>query len=339
MSDIIEETTAQSSEPVSAIAENDAQEPVNSAAAENVDNTADEPDAPSFDETAAQTDAENDDSYYDDMFPEEIPSNRPNYLEMTLESRILPLEVRYSQINNPYRKTPVAYRSFTYLNSVIEGVIPPEKYSYASDQSEQGIRMTRWNITSAFEAWKKFDEAGRHVDFVTARVSPQIVRELDVYKYLIEIFDTCGVTRPEKLCLEFPKTVLFEDPEKVRMALLNMKLLKVASMIGSFADYDCPMTPIFDLPFDYVALSPWAVSFAGDRNKKEGFDSMISMIHSLGCKIIADGVTRDEQITILSRADAYGYIPSSEYSGDVEHGRLRMPFDEAVMQQEEEETY
>ena len=52
-----------------------------------------------------------------------------------------------------------------------------------------------------------------------------------------------------------------------------------------------------------------------------------------------DGVKNDKQITVLSRADCYGYIPSAAYEGDVEHGRLRMMLDEALLQSDEEEVY
>ena len=261
---------------------------------------------------------------------------RPDYLEMTIQSCVLPLEMRFSQINHPYRKLPRAYRSYTFINSVIEGVIPPERYSFAADQTERGIRLTKWNIAGAIGAVREFEKSGRHIDFVTARVSPQIVRETDFYGFIKEILDEHGFTDTEKLCLEFPKTVLFEDAEKTRMALLGLKLLKVKSLLSGGGDRDSAVTPVFTLPFDFVIFAPWISAMANDRSKINSLESLIGFFRGLECEVIADGIMNDDQIKFLSRFDCFGYIPSSGYHGEVEHGRLRMPLGEAVLQEEED---
>ena len=272
----------------------------------------------------------------DEVFEEELKPKKPDYLEMTIQSCILPLDMRFSQINGCYSKKPLAYRSFTYINSVIEGVIPPERYLYAADETDKGVKLSIWNIMEAIKAVREFEESGRKVDFVTARVSPQIVREVDFYGFIEKILEKCNFDSPEKLCLEFPRTTLYEDLEQTRMALLSMKLLKVKSMMSGCGEKDNPVTNLLTMPFDFVILAPWLTTLSDDRNKQSSIESLISFIHSTGCKIIADGVKNDKQIQVMNRADCYGYIPSSGYTGNVTHGRLRMPLDEAKLQSEEE---
>ena len=269
----------------------------------------------------------------------EVASDKkPDYLELTIQSCVQPIEMRFSQINGCYNKRPVAYRSFTYINSVIEGIIPPERYSYAADETERGVRLSRWTVGEAIKAVKKLEEAGRHFDFVTARISPRLVNEVDFYGYIKGLLDENGLDKPDKLCLEFPRTVLYENEEKVRMAVLSMKLLKVRTLLSGVGEKDCPLTPLFNIPFDFLLLAPWLMPFTVDRNKHVAVESLITFLREIGCKLIADGAKSDDQITALSRTDCYGYIPSPAYSGEVEHGRLRMPLDEAVLQQEEEEA-
>lgn len=269
---------------------------------------------------------------------EEAPAPpKPDYLAMTLQTRVMPLEMRFSQINNAYKKTPFAYRSYTYINSVIDGVIAPERYSFASDQTEQGIRLSRWNISEVAEAIKKMDNAGRHVQFITARVSPKIVDQLDFYAYIKELADGCGIEDYSKLCLEFPRTVLFEDHEKVRAAVLAMKLLKIKSMLTGCGSTDSAITPLFDIPFDYVVLAPALAYRIDDRGKKAAMEAFLSFIRLLGCDVIAENVTNDDQINSLIKSDCVGYIPSPDYHGAFEHGRLRMPLDEALLQSDGEE--
>ncbi|MBO4452724.1 MAG: EAL domain-containing protein [Clostridia bacterium] len=256
-----------------------------------------------------------------------------DYLEMTIQSCVLPLEMRFSQINGAYQKLAKAYRSHTFINSVIEGVIPPEKYSFAADQTDRGVRLTKWNIKGAIDAIRAFQKAGRKVDFVTARVSPRIIDEEDIFAFIKSVFDENGFTEPERICLEFPKTALYEDFDKLRTALLSLKLLRVRSLISGFGAYDSAVTPLFYLPFDYVILDSRITAFADDNNLANAFGSLISFIRDAGCMVIAEGAKNDSELSVLSRSDCYGYIPSPSYEGEAEHGSLRMTIDEAVLQE------
>lgn len=262
---------------------------------------------------------------------------QPDYLKMTINSCIKPLEMRFAQINSCYRKKPIAYRSFTYVNSIIEGVIPPEKYSYAADGTDRGKRLTVWNIEEAMRTVEAMILAGRHIQFVTARVSPRLVNETDFYAFVKEIIDRNGFMFPELICLEFPRTALYEDEEKLRMAILSMKLLKVKTMLAGCGMKDSPVAQLINLPFDYVLLAPWITALMGDRSKSRSVVSFASFLRDLPMGVIAEGVLGDEEVNLFSRADAFGYIPAPNYVGLTQHGRLRMELEEAVAQKEEDE--
>lgn len=270
-------------------------------------------------------------------FKEQIEQSDAKFVKMALDSGVAPLEIRYSQINSCYKKLPVAYHSYTYVNSITEGVIPPEKYCFAADETEAGVRLARYNLEAAMKAVEQFIIAGRKIEFVSVRISPGMALDINFYEKIKSVFDKADFKFPEKICLEFPRTVLFEDEEKVRMAILSMKLLKVKTMMAGCGEKDSPITPLINLPFDYLLLSPFVSTLSDSRDKGTTIASLISFLRGLPSDIVADGVYNDEQITALSRADCFGYIPSSGYKGSVEHGRLRMPLEEAIAQKEEEE--
>lgn len=273
----------------------------------------------------------------DESAEEPEPAPVRDYVAEALSSGLAPLEMRFSQINSCYRKKPIAYRTFTYMNSLIEGVVSPEKYSYAADGSDRGIRLSVWNIEEAIRAIEGFVAAGRRIEFVTARVSPKLVYEEDFYAFVQQIFDRMEFSSPEQLCLEFPRTVLFEDEEKVRMALLTAKLLKVKTLLAGCGEKDTPVTPVLNLPFDYVLLAPWVTALSNDRSKSQAISSLVGFLQALPAFVIADGVKSDEQISVFSRADAFGYIPAHDFVGLTKHGQARMPFEEAKAQREEDE--
>ncbi|MBR5943129.1 MAG: EAL domain-containing protein, partial [Clostridia bacterium] len=260
----------------------------------------------------------------------------PDYVAITLSSGIAPLEMRFAQINSCYRRLPIAYRSFTYINSVIEGVIPPEKYSYAADGTDRGEKLARWNIVQAMKAVKAFEAAGRDIEFVTARCPANLTLELDLYDWMKKLMDEHGFHSPSKLCLEFPRTLLYEDPERVRPSILGMKLLKVRTLMTGVGERDCPDTALIDVPVDMVLLSPRLSALSDSRDKSRVFSSYVAFLRALPVDVLGDGIYNDEQISAHSRADCFGYTPSAGYAGSVEHGRLRMTLDEAVSQKEDD---
>ena len=263
-------------------------------------------------------------------------SSANSFLQMTLSSGIAPLELRFSQINHCGRKLPIAYRSFTYVNSVTEGVISPEKYAYAVENTEEGIRLAKWNIVHIIRAIKAFGASGRNVSFISARCPAHLCEIEDIYGWLKAIFEEEGFETPEKLCLEFPRTVMFENTEKVRNMVIGISLTKSVSMMAGCGMPDTPVTPLLNIPFDYVLLAPWLTAYITDRGKGSMITEFISFLRSLRLSVIGDGVKIDDHMTALYRADCFGYIPAPDYEGGVLHGKIRMTFKEALSQKEED---
>ena len=260
---------------------------------------------------------------------------QPDYVGMTLSSGVAPLEMRFSQINSCYRRLPIAYRAHTFINSVTMGVITPEQYSFAADGTDRGLRLAEWNITEAMKAIKKFEEKGRHIEFLSVRCPAKLAARSDLYEYMKGLMEQNDFHSPEKLCLEFPQSLLFEDPEATNLSMLNMKLLKVKTMMSGCGAEDCPVSVLLRVAVDMVLLDPSVIMLLESRNKGTAARSFLSYLRSLSIDLIADGVYSDGQITLLNRGDVFGYIPSSGFRGTVEHGPLRMTLDEAISQNEE----
>lgn len=261
----------------------------------------------------------------------------PDYVGMTISSGIVPLEMRFSQINSCYRKLPVAYRSHTYINSVTMGVISPERYSFATDGTDRGIRLAEWNIVKAMETVKKLTSLGRNIEFVTARCPAKLLSEKDMFEWMKKLMQDNDFHTPEKLCLEFPQSLLFEDEEKMRMSVLNLKLLKVKTMMSGCGANDSPITRLIAVPVDYVLLDPTMTALVDSRNNGNAILSLIGYLRSMHIDVIGEGAVNENQIQAMSRNDCFGYIPSPNFEGKIKHGSLVMTFEEAAAQKETED--
>lgn len=262
------------------------------------------------------------------------------YVNATIEAGIEPIEMRFAQINTVYPPEPVAYRSFTYLNSVTAGVTGPELYAPLSDASEAGIKLAKWNITHALRAARKMQLAGRRIQFVTARCPYEICFEGSLYDTVKALAEEQGLS-PETICLEFPSGTLrvkrTQERQQIRQAFLDMKLLGVKTMISGIGDSDISPAEFFEIPADLYVLDPSITSMAAGKIKGASVAALAAFLKSLSAEIVGDGVYNDSQMNALLKNDCRYYIPSSGYRGSVQHGSLRMKLEEAIAQHVEED--
>lgn len=260
--------------------------------------------------------------------------NTPDYVKMMLDSGITPIEMKFSQINSPYSKAPIAYRTETDFNSILSGKITTSKYSYAADDTSIAVNLAKWNVLHAIDAIKKMERAGRNVEFITTRISPRVLVSIDIYEFLKNIFNSCAFRSPEKLVLEFPSSLLFEDKEKVKQGLLTLKLLKVQSAMSGCGSDDCPVTRLFDLPLDFVIVEKTVTDKAASREGDKFFTTFVDNLRSMGFVVLCEGLSNDAQVPVFTRSEVYGYIPSPEYHGQIVHGPLKMNEEDAILQKE-----
>jgi EAL domain-containing protein (putative c-di-GMP-specific phosphodiesterase class I) len=251
-------------------------------------------------------------------------------VEQTLESGIKPLEMRFCPIIDRATLEPAGFRTFTYMNSITKGIIPPEIYSYAANTTDVGIRLSEWNVKNAIRAIKQFEKNKKRVKLITARCSTKVLEDVDPYSWLKEIIKKEGFTSTDKLCLEFPETLLFGDREKYKKALLDIGLLGVKTSVSGVGADNCPVTNLIDLPVTFAILDPSMTRLLNSRSKKEAAAALLNMLRSMKLEIIGDGVANDDQEKALARADSAGYIIAANYAGSTEKYPLRMKLSDAL---------
>lgn len=258
------------------------------------------------------------------------------YVRQTVESGVPPLELRYTAINGCYAKMPFAYRTATFVNSVVMGVLRQEEFSFATNLTETGIRLAKWNILEAARHLKAFEDAGRHVEWISVRCPVALAMNVDLYEWMLAVIRESGLQDPSKLCLEFPQSLLFCKEEKARLSVLDMKLLKVRTLLSGVGGVDCPTARLTAIPVDMVLLDEKTTALTNDRNKPNVVPTMVQYLRSMRTEVIANGVSDDDQIRSLNRAECIGYITAKDYKGTTEPGSRRMPLAQAIAQREEE---
>lgn len=233
----------------------------------------------------------------------------------TLDAGVLPLVLRYCQINACDTRLPIAYRTGTVVRSTALGYLTPREYRNVFENTDAGFRMAEWNVVEAMKHITRFMESGRQIEWISVRCPARMVEQVDFYKWMKRLIKENHFRYPTKLCLEFDASLLSKKTEPARLAILDMKLLGVKTMLASGASAECPLSRLVDIPVDIVMLAPTVTKWTGSRNKPQLVPTLVPYIKSMRAEVYASGVTDDEQIRLLNRLECIGYITDPSYEG------------------------
>ncbi len=236
-------------------------------------------------------------------------------VEKTLDSGVLPLVLRYHQINACDTRLPVAYRTQTVVRSTALGYLTPSTYQHVFETTDMGFRLAEWNVIEAMKHITKFMESGRELQWISVRCPSRMVEYVDFYKWMKRLIKENNFRHPTKLCLEFGTSLLYQKTEPARLAVLDMKLLGVKTMLVGCADTNCPTARLVQIPVDLVMLAPSATKWVGSRNKPQLIPTLIPYLKSMRADVYADGVLNYDQISLLNRFECSGYATSLSYEG------------------------
>lgn len=233
----------------------------------------------------------------------------------TLDAGVLPLVLRYDQINSCDTRLPIAYRTKTLVRSTALGYLAPDEYMASCSKTEVGFRLAEWSVTEAMKHITRFVESGRGLQWISVRCPSEMVERVDLYKWMKRLMKKNRFRYPDRLCLEFDVSLLKKKTEAARIAVLDMKLLGVKTLLVGCGGADCPTSRIVQIPVDMVLLDPSVTRWTGSRNKPQLVTSMIPYLKSMRAEVYADGVQNDEQILQLNRCECIGYSVDPSYSG------------------------
>lgn len=245
----------------------------------------------------------------------------------TIATGVPPLELSYRTIRDCRTQNPFAYRTMVVVNSVELGTITQNDYSKIADSDDILIRVSEWAIQTALRQREAFIETGRRIKWISVYCPVSFALLPDLYERVKALLGGKKDTKPIKLCLEFPDSILLNQSD-ISKAILDLKLLGVHTMVACNDENTCAFFKLAEAPFDTVILSNNMTKHIDNRNKPNLLPSLISYLLSIDVSIIADDLQTTEHIRLFSRYECEAYLQKGEgYKGA----------DEAVLEQDGDE--
>ena len=158
-----------------------------------------------------------------------------------------------------------------------------------------------WVLKTACRQTRRWLDAGLQPGPIAVNLSVRQLRSPTLVDTVAEILAACGL-EGHFLELEVTETMLMEEPESVIPILTGLKQLGVKLALDDFGTGYSSLSYLKRFPFDHLKIDR---SFVGDistdSNDTVIVQSIISLGHSLGLKVIAEGVETAEQLRFLKQ--------------------------------------
>jgi EAL domain-containing protein (putative c-di-GMP-specific phosphodiesterase class I) len=192
------------------------------------------------------------------------------------------------------------------------GFVSPGEFVPLAERTGGSRRLTSWVLGEAIRQMGEWHRAGLDVELAVNLSAPDIL-DPSLGDEILQMLRIHRVA-PTALLLEITESAVMRDPQ---LAARNMQLLRIAGVrfaIDDFGTGHSSLSQLSLLPVDELKIDR---SFV--MNARPGTDaatiitSTIELAHSMGLRVVAEGVEQPEAWNLLRRLGcdyAQGYLIS-----------------------------
>jgi len=174
------------------------------------------------------------------------------------------------------------------------GMLPPKDFIPQAEQTGLIKPLTDWVLDAAWKQINHWQRLGIEMP-IAVNVSPNILRDPDFLKQLIALRTQAG-GRVDLLQLEVTESALMEDPEQSHDILSRIRDLGIQIFLDDFGTGYSSLSYIAALPIHALKIDrSFIVRMMQHERHRAVVIAAISLGHSLGMKVIAEGVETADQ--------------------------------------------
>jgi diguanylate cyclase (GGDEF)-like protein len=178
------------------------------------------------------------------------------------------------------------------------GAVPPSRFVALMEETGLILAAGRWALGRAVEDIRHWQSLGLTVPRTAVNVSALQLRQGDFVDSVLEAIS--GFGNQPILDLEITESVLVDDIEDSTRKLQILRRAGVEVSVDDFGTGYSSLNYLARLPVDTLKIDRSFVMRMREANYPRNIVAMIvSLAHTLGLKVIAEGVEEDEQRRLL----------------------------------------
>ncbi|MEH7107310.1 DUF4084 domain-containing protein [Bacillus sp. JJ1764] len=193
----------------------------------------------------------------------------------------------------------VGVESLIRWNTREAGMVPPGEFISVAEETHLIIPMGEWVLYTACKQAKAWHDAGNNQLKLAVNLSPlQFVHE-DLVKMVAHVLDETGFN-PKFLELEITEGVALNDAEEAIDKMQDLRNLGVRISIDDFGTGYSSFIYLKRFPINTLKIAqPFVHDLISKHSNKALVETIVSLAHSLGLTVIAEGVETHEQLVSL----------------------------------------
>lgn len=205
------------------------------------------------------------------------------------------------------------------------GMVPPSEFIPLAEKTTQIVPVGHWVIFEACRKAKEYSDAGTPM-CIAVNVSTVQFAHADLFDVVVRALKETELPS-HLLQMEITESSLMSDPESIMDICRQLRALGVTIAIDDFGVEYSSLKYLKQLPIDIIKIDK---CFVDDCVSSESgrilIRTMIQMGHSLGIKLVAEGVEHQEQLDVLAaeECDQYqGYLFSQPLDSEAFSSMLK----------------
>jgi diguanylate cyclase (GGDEF)-like protein len=179
------------------------------------------------------------------------------------------------------------------------GIISPDRFIPIAEESGLIRPIGNWVLREACRQNRVWQDLGLPAIPVAVNLSVVELRQPSFVQEVTRVLMQSGMA-PEHLELEVTESIAIQEYTDVISLLQNLKEMGVRLSIDDFGTGYSSLSYLKRLPIDTIKIDKSFIRDIGiDLNDAAIVDAIISMSHSLGLSVIAEGVETKEQLDFL----------------------------------------
>jgi diguanylate cyclase (GGDEF)-like protein/PAS domain S-box-containing protein len=184
-------------------------------------------------------------------------------------------------------------------NHKTRGWVSPEEFVQLAEESGLTFEFGRSIVESVMEQMRRWRTAGYEPMPVSINISPTMLIDARLPQLIQEVMDINGIA-PSLIEVEITESVLIRRENEATIALGKLKAMGLTVALDDFGTGFSALTHLQRFPVDVVKIDRSFVDALVDETGQAIVRGVISMVHAMGLRVVAEGVENLEQRIFLA---------------------------------------
>lgn len=211
-----------------------------------------------------------------------------------------------------------------------KGMVPPDKFIHVAEESGLIIDINKWVLLMACRQSDGWIKNGFPDLNIAVNLSGYKFAHQNIVTSIRDVLETTRLD-PTNIEIEITETILMQETEETIETLKEIKDLGVRIALDDFGTGYSSLSYLTTFPVDVIKIDrSFVIGSTIHKNNRIIIKAIIAMGHSLGKKILAEGIETEEQYELLKSYgcdEAQGYyfkapVPATEFFRLLKMGSL-----------------